>query len=159
VPFWRERAPGTLWVASSVGFKPGLDASEKRKVSYLSGIGPWCLGRPVCTLVTILTDLSRLPYDLVASSSGCGFNSGSRPDCPLQSGWFIGRACGLLLMAAEFRTRHSLSTPVVGLQDHFRCSAYCTSRLFNFIPPLWMWWPETVDIGSPKRLVTKRRAV
>jgi hypothetical protein len=138
MPFWRERTPGTLWVASSVGFKPGLDASEKRKVSYLSGIGPRFLGRPVSTLFTMLTELSRLPYDFVASSSRCGFNSGKRADCPLQSGWFIGCACGLLLMAAEFPTRHSLSTWVIGLQDHFRRSAYCTSRrVFHFIPLLW----------------------
>jgi hypothetical protein len=49
-----------------MGLKPGVDASEKRKFSYLSGIGPRFLGRPVCTLVTVPTELSRLPYVLVA---------------------------------------------------------------------------------------------
>jgi hypothetical protein len=54
----RERTPGTYWIGGRVGPRGGLDTVAKIKVSTpCRESNP---DRPACSLVTILTELSRL---------------------------------------------------------------------------------------------------
>jgi hypothetical protein len=58
-----EIAPGTQWIGGWVGPRAGLDVMEKRKnVSPLMQMEPSFLDRPVRSLVTMWTELSRVLY-------------------------------------------------------------------------------------------------
>jgi hypothetical protein len=52
-----ERAPGTHWIGSWVGPKPGLNDAEERKFSTLPGLELRPLGYPACS-----QSLYRLRY-------------------------------------------------------------------------------------------------
>jgi len=52
-----EELPGTNWIESSVGPRPGLDAVAKRKESHHCLCREFNPGRPARGLVIILTEL------------------------------------------------------------------------------------------------------